>query len=178
MIRKAAEFAAKAHEGAVRKGSRIPYIYHPMEVAVIVARMTEDEEVIAAAYLHDVLEDTAVTAEQLEKEFGSRILALVSAETEDKSLSWKERKQAAIEHLKTASREEKILVLGDKLSNMRSTARDYMVIGDAVWERFNVKEKKMHAWYYCGIADALEELSTHFYYDEYVLLCRKVFGKH
>ena len=65
MIRKAAEFAAKAHEGAVRKGSRIPYIYHPMEAAVIVAQMTEDEEVIAAAYLHDVLEDTAVTAEQL-----------------------------------------------------------------------------------------------------------------
>lgn len=61
MIRKAAEFAAKAHEGAVRKGSRIPYIYHPMEAAVIVAQMTEDEEVIAAAYLHDVLEDTAVT---------------------------------------------------------------------------------------------------------------------
>lgn len=74
MIRKAAEFAAKAHEGAVRKGSRIPYIYHPMEAAVIVAQMTEDEEVIAAAYLHDVLEDTAVTAEQLEKEFGGRVL--------------------------------------------------------------------------------------------------------
>lgn len=111
MIRKAAEFAAKAHEGSVRKGSRIPYIYHPMEAAVIVAQMTEDEEVIAAAYLHDVLEDTAVTAEQLEKEFGGRVLALVSAETEDKSLSWRERKQAAIEHLKTASREEKILCL-------------------------------------------------------------------
>ena len=116
MIRKAAEFAAKAHEGAVRKGSRIPYIYHPMEAAVIVAQMTEDEEVIAAAYLHDVLEDTAVTAEQLEEEFGGRVLALVSAETEDKSLSWRERKQAAIEHLKTASREEKILVLGDSLA--------------------------------------------------------------
>ena len=149
MIRKAAEFAAKAHGGAVRKGSRIPYIYHPMEAAVIVAQMTEDGEVIAAAYLHDVLEDTAVTAEQLEKEFGGRVLALVSAETEDKSLSWRERKQAAIEHLKTASREEKILVLGDKLSNMRSTARDYMAEGEQVWQRFNEKRRECHQWYIC-----------------------------
>ena len=61
MIQKAAVFAAKAHEGMMRKGSKIPYIYHPMEVALIVAQMTDDPEVIAAAYLHDVLEDTSVT---------------------------------------------------------------------------------------------------------------------
>ena len=68
MIQKAAVFAAKAHEGMMRKGSRIPYIYHPMEVALIVAQMTDDPEVIAAAYLHDVLEDTSVTPEELEQE--------------------------------------------------------------------------------------------------------------
>ena len=122
---------------------------------MIVAQMTEDEEVIAAAYLHDVLEDTAVTAEQLEKEFGGRVLALVSAETEDKSLSWRERKQAAIEHLKTASREEKILVLGDKLSNMRSTARDYMAEGEHVWQRFNEKRRECHQWYMAGMLEGL-----------------------
>ena len=67
MIQKAAVFAAKAHDGMMRKGSKIPYIYHPMEVALIVAQMTDDPEVIAAAYLHDVLEDTSVTPEELER---------------------------------------------------------------------------------------------------------------
>ena len=176
MIRKAAKFAAKAHEGAVRKGSRIPYIYHPMEAAVIVAQMTEDEEVIAAAYLHDVLEDTAVTAEQLEEEFGGRVLALVSAETEDKSLSWRERKQAAIEHLKTASREEKILVLGDKLSNMRSTARDYMAEGEQVWQRFNEKRRECHQWYMAGMLEGLKELEDTTAYQEFCQLFHFVYG--
>ena len=92
MIKKAARFATKAHEGMLRKGGRMPYIYHPMEVALLVSRMTRDEEVIAAAYLHDVLEDTAVTAQELLLEFGERVLKLVQAETEDKSLTWKERK--------------------------------------------------------------------------------------
>ena len=124
MIQKAALFAAKAHEGMIRKGSRIPYIYHPMEVALIVAQMTDDPEVIAAAYLHDVLEDTSVTPEELEQNFGSRVLSFVMAESEDKSRTWRERKASTIAHLKRAPREVKLLTLGDKLSNMRSTARD------------------------------------------------------
>lgn len=132
MIQKAALFAAKAHEGMIRKGSRIPYIYHPMEVALIVAQMTDDPEVIAAAYLHDVLEDTSVTPEELEQNFGSRVLSFVMAESEDKSRTWRERKASTIAHLKRAPREVKLLTLGDKLSNMRSTARDYMVIGDEI----------------------------------------------
>ena len=99
MIQKAARFAIKAHEGMVRKGGSMPYIYHPMEVALLVSRMTQDAEVIAAAYLHDVLEDTSVTAEELGQVFGSRVLALVQAETEDKSLSWEERKEIGRAHV-------------------------------------------------------------------------------
>ena len=90
MIQKAAVFAAKVHEGMMRKGSKIPYIYHPMEVALIVAQMTDDPEVIAAAYLHDVLEDTSVTPEELERTFGGRILSLVQEESEDKERTWRE----------------------------------------------------------------------------------------
>ena len=157
MIQKAAVFAAKAHEGMMRKGSRIPYIYHPMEVALIVAQMTDDPEVIAAAYLHDVLEDTSVTPEELERTFGGRVLSLVQAESEDKSLTWRERKANTVAHLKRAPREVKLLTLGDKLSNMRSTARDYMVIGDEIWQRFNEK-RESHRWYLEGILDGLEEL--------------------
>jgi guanosine-3',5'-bis(diphosphate) 3'-pyrophosphohydrolase len=158
MIQKAALFAAKAHEGMIRKGSRIPYIYHPMEVALIVAQMTDDPEVIAAAYLHDVLEDTSVTPEELEQNFGNRVLSFVMAESEDKSRTWRERKASTIAHLKRAPREVKLLTLGDKLSNMRSTARDYMVIGDEIWQRFNEKHRECHQWYLEGIMDGLQEL--------------------
>ena len=158
MIQKAAVFAAKVHEGMMRKGSKIPYIYHPMEVALIVAQMTDDPEVIAAAYLHDVLEDTSVTPEELERTFGGRILSLVQEESEDKERTWRERKASTIEHLKQASREVKLLTLGDKLSNMRSTARDYMVIGDEIWQRFNEKNRESHRWYLAGILDSLQDL--------------------
>lgn len=158
MIRKAAVFAGKAHEGMLRKGSKIPYIYHPMEVALIVAQLTDDPEVIAAAYLHDVLEDTSVTPEEIQAEFGKRVLSFVEAESEDKSLSWKERKANTVAHVKQASREVKILTLGDKLSNMRSTARDYMVIGDEIWQRFHEKNRESHRWYLSGILDGLSDL--------------------
>lgn len=176
MIQEAAAFAAKAHEGMTRKGNSIPYIYHPMEVALIVAQLTDDEEVIAAAYLHDVLEDTPTKPEDIERAFGSRVRALVEAETEDKSRGWRERKQATICHLKTADREMKILALGDKLSNMRSTARDYLVIGDAVWDRFHEKHKEGHRWYLEGILDGLRDLQETMAYQELQSLYRLVYA--
>ena len=91
MIKEAARFAAKAHEGAVRKGSHLPYIVHPMEVAMVVSAMTDDVEVIAAAYLHDVIEDANVTYEKLKETFGTRVADLVQTESEDKTRTWKER---------------------------------------------------------------------------------------
>lgn len=176
MIREAADFAKKAHEGTFRKGSRIPYIYHPMEVALIVAQMTDDEEVIAAAYLHDVLEDTAVTPEELEAAFGRRVLELVQEETEDKSRTWQERKETTVLHLAEAPFEIKLLTLGDKLSNMRSTARDYMVEGNAVWQRFNEKRRECHQWYAEGILCALKDLSGFPAYQELQKLYEFVYG--
>lgn len=176
MIKEAAEFAREAHRGMFRKGTDIPYIVHPVETAVIVAAFTDDEEMIAAALLHDVVEDTQVTGEELRQRFGPRVADLVLAETEDKSRTWQERKAATLEHLKAAGRDVKILTLGDKLSNIRSTASDYLVHGDRVFLRFNEKEKAKHAWYYWGIAKALEELKDSIYYVEYVQLCRQVFG--
>lgn len=128
MINKAKAFATKAHEGQLRKGTDKPYIVHPIEVAEIVATMTEDEEVIAAAYLHDTIEDcTGITSEILEAEFGQKVADIVTQESEDKSKSWADRKGATIESLKTAPMEVKIIALGDKLSNMRDIDRDYPV---------------------------------------------------
>ena len=97
MIDEAIEFASKAHEGQFRKGTRRPYIVHPVEVAEIVATMTADEEIICAAVLHDTIEDCKeVTEEILKLRFGERVASIVAQESEDKSLSWEERKGATI----------------------------------------------------------------------------------
>lgn len=176
MIRKAAKFAEQAHAGVMRKGSQVPYIYHPMDVALIVAQMTQDQSVITAAYLHDVLEDTDVTPEELGRTFGDRVLTLVLAETEDKRLSWRERKSHTIEHLKDAPLEVQMLTLADKLSNMRSTARDYMVIGDDIWQRFNETRRESHKWYVEGILNALTELKDYPAYQELYQLYKFVYG--
>jgi len=175
MIRKAAEFAKDAHEGVFRKGTKIPYIYHPMEVALLVAGMTRDQDVVAAAYLHDVLEDTPVTAQELGEAFGGRVLELVLAETEDKSLSWHERKAHTIRHLPGASLAVKQLTLADKLSNMRSTARDYLMVGDRIWQRFREKRKECHQWYAAGILEGLKDLADYPEYQEMKRLYAMVF---
>ena len=177
MIDKAIEFATRAHRGQFRKGTRRPYIVHPIEVGDIVCSMTTDEEVISAAYLHDTIEDAGVTFREIEGEFGRRVAELVAGETEDKSRSWRERKQATIDRLKGAGRDEKILALGDKLSNLRNTARDYLLDGDAVFERFNMKEKRWQGWYYTSMAEAFKELESFPEYREYVRLCQMVFGE-
>ena len=177
MIEEAAAFAERVHRGTFRKGTTIPYIVHPMETAVIVSGFTDEEEMIAAALLHDVVEDAGVTGEELEARFGNRVKELVLAESEDKSKSWEQRKAFTLSHLADSSRDVKILALGDKLSNMRCTARDYMIIGDALWERFNEKRKHRQGWYYWGIAQALRDLQDHIYYREYIMLCTAVFGK-
>ena len=92
MIDRAAKFAEQAHRGAHRKGTRIPYIVHPLETALIASMLTNDEEILAAALLHDTIEDTDVTYEDLKQEFGTRVADLVAAESEDKSKTWIERK--------------------------------------------------------------------------------------
>ncbi len=177
-------FATKAHSGTTRKGTNVPYIVHPIEAAAIVSAMTDDEEVIAAAVLHDVLEDTEATREDLLARFGRRITNLVENESEDKrktlpaALTWKTRKQETITFLQTrADREAKMLALADKLANLRAIYRDQCIIGDKVWERFNEKDKNMHAWMYRSIAEALKELSDHPMWQEYSRLVKQVFGE-
>ena len=183
LLDKAIIFAVNAHRGQLRKGSNAPYILHPMEAAAIVAAMTDDEEVIAAAVLHDTVEDTAVTLDEICKQFGKRVAELVAAESENKredkpaASTWKIRKEETIEHLKTAPKEVKMLTLGDKLSNIRSICRDYEAQGDALWQRFNQKDKNEHRWYYKSIADCLSDLCEYPAYKEYVFLAEKTFGE-
>lgn len=176
-------FAANAHAGAKRKGTDIPYIVHPLEAAAIASTMTSDKEVLAAAVLHDVLEDTAATAEELKELFGCRVAELVQNETEDKRRdrpareTWKLRKQEMLDFLvNEASYEAKILALSDKLSNLRSIYRDIQVVGDKLWDRFNEKDKKLHGWMYRSVAEALKGLSGYAVWREYNQLVEKTFG--
>ena len=159
MVDRAIEFATKAHSGQFRKGTTRPYIVHPIEVGDIVASMTEDEEVISAAILHDTIEDCeGVTAEVLEEQFNRRVASIVAQESEDKSRTWMERKSSTIEHIRYAPREVQMIGLADKLSNMRDIDRDYPECGEELWNRFRMKDKNMIGWYYKGIRDALKDI--------------------
>lgn len=182
LFEQAVVFAAAAHRGATRKGSRIPYLVHPMEAAAIVAEMTDDQELIAAAMLHDVVEDTEITLAEIQEYFGERVAFYVSGESEDKrrdlppESTWVIRKQETIDFLRNeADTGAKMLALADKLSNIRSIARDVEHIGDKLWERFNQKDKAMHGWMYREIADALKELQDFPAWKEYDQLVQKVF---
>lgn len=183
IVDKAIIFAVNAHSGDVRKGTDIPYIVHPIESCAIAASITNDKEIIAAAVLHDVVEDSDFTKEDLLREFGKRVTDLVCSDTEDKmrdisaEKSWKLRKQATLDFLDKSTKEEQIICLSDKLSNMRAIYRDYNRLGDKLWERFNQKDKLEHFWYYNGIANRLTFLKETEAYKEYAKLMNKVFNK-
>ena len=154
-IQKAIVFATQKHEGKKRKGTDIPYIVHPMEVMQILTDMNCEEAVIIAGILHDTLEDTDTTPEEIREAFGENILAIVQTESEDKSKTWKERKQRTVDELTEASTESKQVCFADKLSNIRSMYRDKLNVGEKIWERFNA-DKNNIAWYYRSIANALK----------------------
>lgn len=179
MINEAIEFATKAHEGQFRKGTKRPYIVHPIEVADIVTSMTQDEDVICAAVLHDTIEDCAgVTLDVLRERFGDRVAELVWCESEDKSKSWEERKSATIQRVRNVSREVRMIALADKLSNMRDIDRDYPKFGEALWLRFRMQSKAAMGWYYKSIRDVLrEDFKDERAFREYCALVGKHFGE-
>ena len=182
LLDRAIIFAVRAHSGTERRGKGYPYIVHPLEAVEIVATITKDQELLAAAALHDTVEDTDVTVEDIRSEFGPRIADLVASESDtfeegvSEEDSWHARKRAAIDRLASASRDAKIVALGDKLSNMRAIARDYALMGDGLWNIFHAKDPKDHEWHYRGLADSLKELEDTFAYKEFVRLIDQVFG--
>ncbi len=183
LVDKAIIFATHAHCGTERRGKGFPYIVHPLEAMAIVATIDNAPDLLAAAVLHDTVEDTEVTLEQLQREFGSHVAELVAEETDvrelpnGQELTWRERKERDMDNLRVASREVKIVAMGDKLSNMRAIARDYRQMGDQVWQLFHVKDKAEHAWRYRGLRDAFMELSDTFAFKEFDQLVREVFGE-
>ncbi len=151
-------FAARAHDGQQRKGTDIPYITHPVAMAMRLLSMDCMENVVIAALLHDTVEDTAITLDDISQAFGDDVSALVAAasEPDHHTARWEIRKQHTIDFLRTAPLPVKLLSCADKLHNLRSIARDYAQIGDKVWERF-ARGREKQAWYYRALAQSLPE---------------------
>lgn len=182
MIEQAVNVANKAHSGQYRKGTNIAYIIHPLEAGAIASSILTqlgkyDEEVISASFLHDVLEDTEMTENDLLENFSERTVFLVKEQSENKAHSWKQRKLHTINHLKEINDiDVKVVHLADKLSNMRSIHRDYKKLGDKLWERFNEKRKSEQGWYYKSLVESLVDLKGTNEYYEFEKLVDNIFS--
>lgn len=152
MIFKAIEFATRAHSGQHRKGTKIPYIVHPLGVAKILIEYGCPDNVVIAGILHDTVEDTLVTLDEIKQTFGLNIADLVEEASEpDKTDTWENRKNHTIGMLKTLSKEAAKLVLADKLDNIRAIREDLERNGPCIWGRFN-RPQEQQKWYYENLA--------------------------
>ena len=184
LVSEAIVFAVKAHDGMRRRKGDAPYVLHPMEAAVIVGSMSDDQNLIAAAVLHDVVEDAGITIDEVEQRFGKRVRQLVECETENKREdlppedTWRIRKEESLQVLKNAEDPAVLMVwLGDKLANMRAIYRDWKVEGDAMWQRFHQSDPAVQAWYYTTIAEFTKPLAHTAAWEEYKTLTDLVFKK-
>ena len=179
IIDKAIIFAVRAHQGQARKGKELPYIVHPMEAVSIVAAITTDQEILAAAALHDTVEDTPVTLDELRREFGGRVATLVAYETniaKSPDHSWRDIKQEAVNRLASAPLDAQMAAIGDKLSNLRAIHNDYMAVGDNLWSRFKAPGGKEDiTWYYRSLAQSLDSLKGRQPFEEFVELLEETF---
>ena len=151
LVEKAKQFAIKAHEGQTRKRSGTPMISHPIRVAKTLEDAGFPDYVVAAGYLHDTVEDTDTTMEDIICEFGERTAWVVAGNTENKEHSWEDRKLKTVTSIITAPLPIKALIVADKLDNFRSLAADYEEIGEEIWSYFN-RGKDQQKWYFTTIA--------------------------
>lgn len=158
---RALDFAHRAHRGQRRKGSRIPYLVHPLRVAETLLRYGYPIPWAVAALLHDTLEDTATSPQSLRAAFGDQVADLVLAlsEPEHHSAPWDQRKQHTVTMLRTAPEPVVVIALADKLENLRSIVEDLEAMGEAMWSRFNA-DKARQAWYYRELAAVFTERLT------------------
>ena len=183
LVSEAIVFSTKAHDGMRRRKSDVPYIVHPMEVAAIVGTMTDNQEVIAAGMLHDVVEDAGIAMEEIGEKFGQRVMELVASETENKreelppEETWRIRKEESLEKLSTTNDIEVLMLwISDKLSNIRAIYRDFLVEGNAIWDKFHQSDRNVQAWYYRSVLKYTERLSHTLAWIEYKTLVEKIFG--
>ena len=175
MVEKAFLFALKVHGGQTRKDGK-PYITHPFSVAMELAKNGANDELICAGLLHDTIEDGGVTPEELKREFGEEVLRLVLFDTENKELSWKERKDATLLALENCDRKCAMLICADKLSNIRDLAEGLEAEGEAVWNKFKYGRDRQE-WLFREYVEVLSRLSDLRMYDELKQAVETVFNK-
>ena len=156
IIEKALMFASLAHSGQTRKGEPDkPYIVHPIAVAQILMEYGADNNVIAAGYLHDVVEDTNFSIKDIKKHFGDDIADLVECATEpDKSKSWEERKIHTINTIRELSLRKKLVIIADKINNAENLKRTFGKKGFKDFSNFKRGEEKQE-WYYRNVYESL-----------------------
>ena len=161
----ATRLAAQAHDGAFCMGTHLPYLFHAMETAQIVATMTEDEDILAAAVLHDVLSCAGVSEEEMRETVGGHVTSLVltvgqmhKAEPGDMDHIQRQKQVDAL--LSERRVEVRKIVLGDTLSEVRLLQRRYQCLGEQVWEQYHC-EREALGWYYQAVTDALQDLNTY-----------------
>ena len=166
---KAKRFACSAHSGQVRKSDKAkPMIIHPIDVANKLEEYGFDDNVIAGGYLHDVVEDTKYTIEDILKDFGEDIASLVdSASEKDKSLSWEERKQETIDRVKSLDLRHKAIVCCDKISNLEDIQILMKVNENFDFSAFKRGYEKQK-WYYTEVYKSLiinEDINNKMFLD-------------
>ena len=174
----ALNFAVRLHAGQLRKGTTIPYVAHLLAVSSIALQHGADEDEAIAALLHDAIEDQggAETREEIRRRFGDRVVAIVDGCT-DSDLTpkppWKQRKQAYITHIATASPSVRLISASDKLDNARAILADYRVLGESLWERFH-GGKDGTLWYYRGLVKAFREAGSNSLIEELDLVVAEI----
>ena len=166
IIEKAMRLAARAHQSQTRKDSDLPYISHPAMVALMLQKHLFPPHVIAAGLVHDVLEDTAVSEDELRAELGDDVVDIVVALSEDKALSWEARKERYIESVRRASDEVKAVSICDKIHNLESLLEGYRQLGNEIWNRFN-RPKDKQQWLQEALLSMYQESWSHPLVDEY-----------
>lgn len=156
---RALQRAVELHRSQGRKGSGVPYVGHLLSVAGTVLEDGGSEDEAVAALLHDAIEDQFRDGlvEALTADFGERVTSIVQGCSQDKQpgeeLSWRQRKQRYIDHMRSASGEVLRVSLADKLCNVRSMLRDHRDHGDALWGRFGADDREALLWYYDDLAE-------------------------
>ncbi len=158
----ALQFAAAAHRTQVRKGSGIPYVGHLLGVCSLVIEDGGDEDEAIAALLHDAAEDQGgqTMLEHIRGRFGDRVATIVEACSDTMTTPkppWRTRKQAYLEHLDSQPQSVLRVSLADKLFNARAILRDYLVVGEEIWSRFQ-SGRDGQLWYYRQLADLFTTL--------------------
>ena len=158
-------YATQLHASQVRKGSGVPYITHLLGVASIALEYGANEDEAIAALLHDAIEDQggAATREEIRRRFGDNVTAIVDGCTDSDTTPkppWRQRKEAYIAHLATASHSVLLVSAADKLYNTRSILKDYRIVGESVWERFQGGGKEGTLWYYRSLVIAFYQTGT------------------